>query len=231
MWKNNRNVTVSKAIIVRVIKNNESNPDRPHRRQLRYYLSFRRHWKNASFMRLVNQWKIYVRVAKKKNTGVSTPDILAGSQKSVYCHTAKLKSNRRVTVFGPLLMHYVITCLESLRKPPPKPQDGQSPGRDLNPSLPKHETRDVRSHLTTHTFLSVRERSCICRILESVVSPQGKLDIYVVPSKIINRQNNFPPRTSFGTRRWIITACPANIRHDHSNTFSITVMLSTYYTA
>jgi hypothetical protein len=49
------------------------------------------------------------------------------------------------------------------------------------------------------------------------------ISLYIVPSKMIRRQNNFSsPPTLFETCGRNVTVCPANIRCYHSNTFSIT---------
>jgi hypothetical protein len=52
-----------------------------------------------------------------------------------------------------------------------------------------------------------------------------------VPDKMMGGQNKFSsPHTPFETRDTNVTACPANIYCSHSDTFSITEMLSAYYT-
>jgi hypothetical protein len=57
------------------------------------------------------------------------------------------------------------------------------------------------------------------------------LFLYVVSRKIIDLQKNFSsPPTPFETRGRNVTVCPAKICCYHSNTSSITEMLSAYYT-
>jgi hypothetical protein len=60
---------------------------------------------------------------------------------------------------------------------------------------------------------------------------RDEIPLYVVPSKMIDRQNNFSsPPTPFETRGRNVTVCPANIFCYHSNSLSVTEMLSAYYT-
>jgi hypothetical protein len=54
--------------------------------------------------------------------------------------------------------------------------------------------------------------------------------LYVVPSEMVGRQNNFSsPPTLFETRGRNVTVCPANICCCDSDTFFITEMLPAYY--
>jgi hypothetical protein len=55
--------------------------------------------------------------------------------------------------------------------------------------------------------------------------------LHVFPSKMIGRQNNFSYHpTPLETRGRNATVCPENISCYHFNNFSITEMLSVYYT-
>jgi hypothetical protein len=60
----------------------------------------------------------------------------------------------------------------------------------------------------------------------------GYGQLYIVPGKMIGHQKNnfFSPPTPFNTRGRNVSVCSANICCYHSNTFSITEMLSAYYT-
>jgi hypothetical protein len=56
-------------------------------------------------------------------------------------------------------------------------------------------------------------------------------DLYFIPVEMIGSQNKFfSPPTPIETHGRDVTVCPANICWYHSNTFSITGMLSAYYT-
>jgi hypothetical protein len=67
---------------------------------------------------------------------------------------------------------------------------------------------------------------CVCEM--SLVT---SMVLYVVPSKMTGRQNNFSSTpTPFETRGRNVTVCPAKICCCNCNTFYITEMLSAYYT-
>jgi hypothetical protein len=56
--------------------------------------------------------------------------------------------------------------------------------------------------------------------------------VYIIPASMIDSENKFSsPPTPFETHGRNDTVCPANICCYYSNTFSVTEMLSAYYTA